>query len=210
MGHDERSGLTTNNSNNPESIADPWANTPGASLDAVIRCYPRLRGLVHEAVKRHYDGHHGSLTNSPTALTYDVAERLAAQSKPFHDDEHLMALASDFAVQIIIDDQRRRMRAKRGGGDRGVDIPETLADTQQSEPDSENHDAVRSALTRFSASHERAAEVASLRLLFDLKHEQIAGALDISVPTVERDWRFAKAWLADDLRRQGYGFDVDG
>jgi hypothetical protein len=36
-----------------------------------------------------------------------------------------------------------------------------------------------------------------MKVVWGMPHESIAEALDISVPTVERDWRFARAWLAE-------------
>ncbi len=46
----------------------------------------------------------------------------------------------------------------------------------------------------------RKAEVAKLRTLWGFTHAEIAGLLEISEPTVEREWRFARAWLARRLR----------
>jgi len=176
--------------------------------DALVRCYPRLRGLMQEAIKRQ-PGPDGSPTNSPTALTHDLIERLTNQRSPIRDDEHLMALASTFAIRVIADDRRRRLRAMRGEGNRGGELNSSIAAEEGGAPNLERREALRSALSRFSATHRRAAAGASLRFLCDLTHEQVAQALGVSVPTVERDWQFAKAWLADDLRSQGYGPNAD-
>lgn len=177
-------------------------------VDALVRCYPRLRGLMHEAVKRQ-PGPDGSPTNSPTALTHDLMERLVKQRNPIRDDEHLMALASTFAIRVIADDRKRRLRAVRGEGNRGSELNASIPAEEKDSPNLEWREALRAALSRFSESHQRAAAGASLRFLCDLTHEQVADALGVSVPTVERDWKFTKAWLADDLRSQGYEPNAD-
>lgn len=46
----------------------------------------------------------------------------------------------------------------------------------------------------------RKAQIAWLRLMGRLTIQQIAAALDLDAKTVERDWRFSRAWLAKYLR----------
>lgn len=181
------------------------ADRSRALIDALVRCYPRLRGLVYETLRRQGSPGGGTPTNSPTALTHELFERLVVQRNPVRSDEHLMALASTLVTHIVADDRKRRMRAKRGAGDRGGQLGEGVAAAGEPDRVVEDNDAIRDALSRFSVSHLRASEVAALRLLFDLTHEQVAEALNVSVATVERDWRFARAWLGDELSRQGYG-----
>ena len=38
-----------------------------------------------------------------------------------------------------------------------------------------------------------------MRVVWGLDATAIANSLDVSRSTVERDWRFAKAWLADEV-----------
>ena len=62
--------------------------------------------------------------------------------------------------------------------------------------------AVDEALTSFAAEFPRQAEAVQLRFFGGLSSPEIAKVLDISLATVERDWRFSKAWLLDALGRQ--------
>ena len=60
--------------------------------------------------------------------------------------------------------------------------------------------ALDEALARLEELDPRRAEVVMLKYFAGLNHEQIAGALSVSLPTVERDWRFARAWLGREVK----------
>jgi RNA polymerase sigma factor (TIGR02999 family) len=103
--------------------------------------------------------------------------------------------------RILVDHARRRNSAKRGAGEL---VPLTLIAEGAGEGsdtplgDVELLDLDR-ALTRFAAETPRAAKVVELRYFGGLELEEIAAALDTSLRTVERDWRFARVWLRDAL-----------
>ena len=66
-------------------------------------------------------------------------------------------------------------------------------------PRSQDLVEVDEALERLQAVHTRQAEVVALRFFGGLTLEETASALDVSVDTVKRDWRFAKSWLLREL-----------
>ena len=55
------------------------------------------------------------------------------------------------------------------------------------------------ALERLDGLDARTADVLKLRLLWGLTVREIAETLDVSVRTVEREWRFGRRWLAAEL-----------
>jgi RNA polymerase sigma factor (sigma-70 family) len=55
------------------------------------------------------------------------------------------------------------------------------------------------ALERLEALDARKSEVVRLRFLWGYENEEVAGILGVSTATVERDWKFARAWLAAEL-----------
>ena len=63
----------------------------------------------------------------------------------------------------------------------------------------EETEHVDQALERMSARYPRPAQVVELRFFGGLDSPEIAQTLDISLSTVERDWRFAKAWLQNEI-----------
>jgi DNA-directed RNA polymerase specialized sigma24 family protein len=71
-------------------------------------------------------------------------------------------------------------------------------------------ESLDAALTRLAEIQPRAAHVVQMRFFVGLKMEQIAAALDCALPTVERDWRYARAWLRQRLAdgRSSQGTDA--
>ena len=60
--------------------------------------------------------------------------------------------------------------------------------------------AVHEALDRLAELNERQAQVMTLRYFGGMTVPEVAAALGVSVVTVERDWRLARAWLGGQLR----------
>src|SRR5262249_23489529 len=109
--------------------------------------------------------------------------------------------AAAHAMHDILVDRARRKGARKRGGDRvraslddsalgaavGVEVADVLA--------------LSAALERLRAEHPRAAEVALLTGLGDADEADIAALHEVTTRTVERDWRFARAFLARELAR---------
>ena len=58
-------------------------------------------------------------------------------------------------------------------------------------------------LDRLESLDRRKADVVKLRVIWGLEMREIAEALGVSLATVERDWSFAKAWLAREAAAAG-------
>ena len=65
--------------------------------------------------------------------------------------------------------------------------------------------AVHEALDQLAGLHQRQSQVVTLRYFGGMTVPEIAAALEVSVGTVERDWRIARAWLSNELREEGVG-----
>jgi hypothetical protein len=86
--------------------------------------------------------------------------------------------------------------ANRGGGEKPVTLPNV------GKAFSLDVLMVNDALDRFAADHARQAQVVELRFFGGLTADETVEVLrqqgtDCSLRTVERDWRFARAWLQD-------------
>jgi RNA polymerase sigma factor (TIGR02999 family) len=98
--------------------------------------------------------------------------------------------------QILVDQARMRLSAKRGAGERPVALdeqmigPARLADLL----------ALDEALTQLARLDERKARVIELCHFAGLTQQEVAEALDVHVNTVARDLRLAEAWLHRHLR----------
>jgi RNA polymerase sigma factor (TIGR02999 family) len=109
---------------------------------------------------------------------------------------------------ILVEQARRKAGPKAGGGRARVDLDAAEAQTPEIQPTHEpalggNLLALNNALTKLRELDERKAEVVMLKFFAGLDHEAIADALGTSVPTVERDWRFVRSWLAREMGREG-------
>lgn len=102
--------------------------------------------------------------------------------------------------RILVDHARARMSQKRGGGDVRVTFDEGLVVSDESTQDFVRLDDALAALATFD---ERKSRVVELRFFGGLTVEETAAVLNISIDTVMRDWRLAKAWLQHEMRADG-------
>lgn len=165
------------------------------------RAADRLLPLVYDELRRVaarllVDG--ANQTLQPTAVVHEAYLRLVDQTRAgYQDRAHFSAVAATMLRRVVVDNARRSGRQKRGGGRRRESL--TRVETCQAEiADFAELDV---ALTSLANEDARAASVVELRYFGGLTIEQTAAALGVSTPTVERDWRFARAWLHEALDR---------
>lgn len=175
--------------------SDASDNREGASAPAelVSQLYPQLRALASAILQGAAARH----TLQPTGLVHELYLRLAGREVPgFRDQAHFMAVAARAMRQILADYARRARAHKRGGHRIRVPLDENMEVPTEGEFDLV---ALDSALTRLSRLNDRQARIVELRFLAGLPMEHIARELDVSVETVKRDWRVARAWLMTEL-----------
>ena len=144
-------------------------------------------------VARERQGH----TLQPTALVHEAVLRmLGRETLVFEGRNHFLRAASQAMRRVLVDHARARRAAKRGGG-----LRVTLSDEMgpHAEP-AVDILALDDALSRLAAVEPRWAQVVELRFLLGLEVPEVADVLGISTATVKRDWRFARAWLDEELR----------
>lgn len=156
--------------------------------------YEELRRVASRFVKREKS----SATLQPTALVHEVYLRLFGSSgePSWNDRAHFFGAATRAMRQLLI--ERARRRAGKG-------FLVTLDPNRDARTPLQNCDPLLlvESLDRLEAEDERCAKVVMLRFFAGLSHEDAARLLDVSVPTVKRDWAFGKAWLLDELRSEG-------
>ena len=160
-----------------------------AAVDALLPLvYDELRALAGGQLRRERDGH----TLTPTALVHEAYLRLVGQDAPWENRAHFFGVASLAMRRVLVHYARRRAAGKRGGGALAVTLHE---DGVAGEAPAEDVLALDEALDRLAALAERPARVVEMRFFGGLTQEETAAALGVSVPTVQRDWQAAKAWL---------------
>lgn len=154
--------------------------------------YDELRGMAR-AVRR--SG--ASETINTTALVHEAyVKLLPSQSLPWNDRSHFFGVAGRAMRQVLVRAAEKRSAKKRGGGKAPVSFDEELHGRAF---DPERVLDLDAALKALEESNPRQARVVECRFFAGLSVEETAQALDVSEPTVKRDWRFARAWLAEAL-----------
>lgn len=198
MEHASSSGIT--------GVLGELSGGDDASFGVLIEIvYDDLRGVAANRLKRQFGERLDAMTISPTSLTNDVAIELMKQRAEWKNTEHFFAIATRLMLRLITDYQRERLAQKRGGGNRGEaisDANEPASGTSGLALDDES-DRTFEAMRLLHELHPRKSEVVTLHLIAGHPLPRVAELLGVSVPTVERDWRFAKAWLAKEFKGDG-------
>jgi RNA polymerase sigma factor (TIGR02999 family) len=160
--------------------------------------YDELRRVASGLMKRERPDH----TLSPTAVVHEAVIRLLGDEvfDKAADRRYLFASAARAMREVLVEHARRRAADRRGGGRRRVPLDRVLDYFEEQELDVI---AVHEALDRLAEWNERQSQVMTLRYFGGLTVPEVAESLGVSVVTVERDWRLARAWLGGQLRGGG-------
>jgi RNA polymerase sigma factor (TIGR02999 family) len=151
--------------------------------------YKELRRLAAYHLKRERKGH----TLQATALVHEAYLRLINQGEvDWKNRAHFFAFASKIMRHILVSHARKRAAGKRGGNDQRVSLSVAELSSKKKEVDLITLD---DALKRLAKRDLRKSRVVELKFFAGLTTDEIAELLQISGPTVEREWNFAKAWL---------------
>lgn len=144
-------------------------------------------------------------TLQATALLNEAFLRLVEPGASYDDRAHFLRVAARAMRNVLVDHARARSAQKRGGGKR-VDLDvEALAGRD----DPAGLLAVDETLARLAAVDPQLAQLVELRFFGGLDNPAIAEALGMSLRSVERGWRTARAFLARELDQRG-GTQPDG
>lgn len=169
------------------------ADGDAAAADKLLpQVYDALRRIARQQLRGERRGH----TLDTTALVHEAYLKLVGQNGDFQNRAHFYALASMAMRRILINYAHKRLAAKRGGGQAPVTFQDEV---YPGETPPEALVALDEALDRLARLSERQSQVVTYHFFGGLTHEEIAHVLGISVPTVRRDWRLARAWLAREV-----------
>ncbi len=173
-----------------------WSDGDSAALDELIPLvYQELRRLANSYLQREQRQH----TLQPTALVHEVYMRLAGQeTADLQNRAQFFGLAAKIMRNVLVDHARAQKRAKRGGSQ--VKLSLARADRFDNQ---ENVDliALDDALNDLAATNPQHSQIVELRYFGGLTIEETAEVLGISHATVERSWKFSRAWLRTQLSR---------
>ncbi|MEM7205415.1 MAG: sigma-70 family RNA polymerase sigma factor [Planctomycetota bacterium] len=129
-----------------------------------------------------------------TDLAHEVIERALRQEAVCGvSRDELLRRVSQIARQVLVDHGRRRGRQRRGGGRDVVQLAAEPCATEHMAP--VDVVAIDDALLQLAALDARQAQMIEMRYFGGCSVGEVAGALGVSVSTVEKEERKARAWL---------------
>ena len=174
---------------------------PGAIDQLSEAIHDHLRAMARRHLVRDFGPQMPGVTIQPTMLANDTLMKLIRQRRQFDNAGHFFAIASRLMMRVLLDYHRERKAAKRGGS--AIHVPlgsEHAGDIAESEHGTDvDVEAVNHVVEKLSKLDARKGDVVRYRILWGLTNREIADALGVALATVERDWAFAKAWLAKEL-----------
>jgi RNA polymerase sigma factor (TIGR02999 family) len=154
--------------------------------------YTEIHAVAVRRMQQERVGH----TLQPTALVNEVYLRLMNGPDAIHSRHHFFALAAQAMRRVLVDHARHKQTNKRGGAMNRV--------TLQLVPGRPTIDvnvlALDEALTTLSQLDPRAARVVELRFFGGYTDKEVCEIVGAKLPTVRRDWTFARSWLKTHLQ----------
>lgn len=179
-------------------LLNQWAAGDRGALDSLIPLvYDELRRLAGGYLRNERSDH----TLQATSLVHEAFFRLAGQERvAWQNRVHFFAIAAQAMRRILVDHARHVAVARKVEPESWLPV-ELAADLTAG--GAEALLDVHRAIERLAELSERQARIVELRFFAGLTVAETAEALELSVPTVVRDWRFARAWLRRELGMSG-------
>ena len=157
-----------------------------------LLCYDELSAMASK--KLHFE--HNAHTLDTSALVHEAFMKMEKHKNDVNSKSHFLAIAAIVMRRFLVDYARQKQRLKRGGDQ----IQLTYGAIQQPvETTPEEIIKLNEALNRLKTINSRYCRVVEFHFFGGYKHEEIADMLGVSIDTVRRDWRLAKAWLSNEL-----------
>ena len=157
--------------------------------------YEQLHRMAHKYIRGERRGH----TLQTTALVNEAYVRLVDYKRvDWQNRAHFFAVSAVVMRRVLVDYARQRTSDKRGGDNFQVSLADHLAFTSERAAELI---ALDEALESLNQLYPRRSKVVELRYFGGLNNEEAAAVLKVSEATIERDWRFAKAWLFRELKK---------
>jgi len=175
----------------PANLEDAGATKPTQTSNALFeQVYERLKAMAANQLRAAVS----SNTLNTTMLVHELYLRIG-NTPDFTDARQFFAYAARAMRHILIDRARARLSEKGGGHLLRVELAESAADDILALDSAELAITLTNAIEKLAELDARAAEVVELRYFTGLTLEQIAETMGLTRRTIDRDWRFARAFL---------------
>ncbi len=170
-----------------------WVEGDQRSLDRLTPLvYDQLRGIAARAFR----GERANHTLQTTALVHEAYAKLVNVDVDWKDRSHFFALAARMMRRILVDHANAKGAAKRGGSVPNLPLDDVIVVSPEAgEEILELHEA----LNGLAEHDQRKADILELHYFGGLTYQEMGEVLDLSSSTLDREIRFAKAWLRKEL-----------
>jgi RNA polymerase sigma factor (TIGR02999 family) len=180
-----------------ELLLDAGNGVDGALPQILPHIYDELRRLAGYYMSRERPDH----TLQPTALVHEAYLRLIDQHRvDWRNRAQFFGVAANMMRRVLVNHARDRAAGKRGKNPERITLNFEAGGFEQPDLDAI---AVDEALTQLEELDPRKSRIIELKFFTGLTTEEIAEVLSISDATVEREWKFARAWLHNTLKGPG-------
>jgi RNA polymerase sigma factor (TIGR02999 family) len=189
-------------STSAQSVTQLLVDWSHGDQNALERLTPLVYGELRRLARRHLSRERSDHTLQSTALVHEAYLRLVDQrSVQWQNRAHFFGVAAQLIRRILIDHARARQAGKRGAGACLLSLDEAI----DSPAGNRALDVVAldDALEQLAKIDPRQSRIVELRFFAGLTVQETAEVLNISTPTVNREWNAAKAWLFRELNRRG-------
>jgi RNA polymerase sigma factor (TIGR02999 family) len=164
-----------------------------AAADLLPLVYAELRELARARLARQAPGQ----TLQPTALVHEVYLRIAGHSNVTYEGrQHFFFAAARAMRDILVEQARRKARAKQGGDRQREELDDACAVL---EPPSDDVLAIHEALGELEQRDPLKGRIVMLRYFTGLTMDEIAAVLGLPERTLDRHWRYIRAWMMKKL-----------
>ena len=186
--------MTTSDSPEIDQLLMMWGEGDRNALRALMPLlYDELRRAARQQLRRAPSAR----TLQTTALVHEAYMRLHQQFRGhFQNKEHFVAVCALLMRQILVDYERKKRAAKRGGGLNKCTLEDVHAVMKGEPVDLLDLDRALTELSRLDSDQ---GHIVELRFFGGLSIEETAKVLGKSPATVKRDWSTARIWLYQQL-----------
>lgn len=174
-------------------LLEAWTAGDPTALDQL---FPLVFDDLHRMARYFFQREPNTHTLQPTALVSEVYFRLRKQKNvELESKADFFNFAADVMRHFLIDYARHRQAGKRRGNGADLSLDAGFTKVLSITPINPRLIDLHHALEALEALDPRQAKVVTLRYFLGLQVTEVAELLEVSTPTVKRDWRTAKLWL---------------
>lgn len=186
--------------NPPADITQMLIEMTDGNTEVVNQILPHIYGELRKLASSYLRRERSDHTLQPTALVNEAYLKLIDQKKVvWQNRAHFFGIAAQVMRRILLDHARKHTAEKRGGAAEVLPLEEEILVVSHEK--SAELIALDEALETLAKMDEQKAKIVELRYFGGLSIEETAEVMGVSVPTINRQWRMAKAWLYGQVAR---------